>query len=153
MWETAPWTLGRTGEEMLQVLKQRFPCRSWTRPGGAGSSLQPVERNIPEWISTLQTTEWHVKIAIHTAAPGGSHAGEGDSLWRKLQPVEGPCWSIMLEEGASEMNDWKLWADHRSHSPSSLYHVEGEKSGNEGMNFSLGKRVNSRWESAVLILF
>lgn len=43
-------------------------------------SLQPFERNIPECISTLQTTECHVKTAIHTAALGGSHAREDDRL-------------------------------------------------------------------------
>lgn len=38
------------------------------------------------------------------------------------------------------------------HSSSSLHHVEGERSGNEGMNFSMGKIVKVRWESDGLIL-
>lgn len=64
--------------------------------------------------------------------------------------MEGPA--VPVEERASEMNDCTLQTDHRPHSPPSLHHVEGEKSGNERMNFSLGKRVKGQQESAVLIL-
>lgn len=107
VWETVLRTPGRMGEEMLQLLEQRFPCSSWRHRGGAGGSLQPAERNIPEWISTTANygvlcqnryphcNTWRIPCQRRwqVLKEAAGHGGAQDGALKNC-----------AEEGASEMN-------------------------------------------------
>lgn len=146
VWETALWTLGRTEGEMLQALEQRFPCRwqfSAAREEHPRVDTHTANHGVPCRNRYPHCSTWRIpcqrrwQVLKETAAHGGPMLEHGKTVWRK----EHQRWI-----------DWTSWTGHRPHSPSSLHRVEGERSGNEGMNFSLGKRVKGRWESVVLIL-
>lgn len=87
--------------------RTEISCSSWRHRGGAGGSLQPAERNIPEWISTTANcgvlcqnryphcSTWRIpcqrwwQVLKEAAGHGGAHDGALKNC---------------AEEGASEMN-------------------------------------------------
>ena len=80
----------KEGEEVLQVPEQRLPYSPWRHHGGAGISLQPLERDMLEQISTMQ----HCR---------GLHARAGGYFLKDLWPMESPGWSRFSPEGLQPM--------------------------------------------------
>lgn len=72
-WEAAVLTprSEKDGEEMLQVVKQRFPCSHLSE-------------------------EDHARADIHTAACEGPHTRADGCFLKELQPMERPHWSMFI---------------------------------------------------------
>jgi len=135
-WETAlqsPRSVKKEGEEVLQLLEQRFPCSPWWRPWWHRLSPCSPWRSMVEQISTCspwrppQWSSWYAlkEAAAHaesytgadiswmTAAHGRTHAGSEEKS-------EG-------EEGAAEWSWYGLTAAPILHCPAPLDR-RGEKS-------------------------
>lgn len=90
------WTLGRTtGEEVLQVLEQRFPCSSWRHPRGAASweehprgDIHTADHRVPGKISNPHCSTWRIPCwrrrqgQKETAARGGPMLEHWKTAWR-----------------------------------------------------------------------
>jgi len=71
--------------------------------GGASGSkaeilLQPMEKTMVKQVVFLQSVENHARADVHTEAHGGPHDKAGGYALRKLQLVESPCRSRILQE-------------------------------------------------------